>query len=54
MAKYSIKLGEIHLRSNKPITDEDKKRAIRELDAVDNVMVTISDDLEITSTVDRH
>jgi len=29
--RYAIKVGEIHLRSDRPITDEERRQAVREL-----------------------
>ena len=28
MARYAVKIGEIHLRSDKPITEKERKEAI--------------------------
>jgi len=53
MARYAIKIGEVHLRSDKPITGAERAEALRQLDGV-YVLTKTEDGLEITLNVDGH
>ena len=54
MRRYAIKLGEVFLSQNRPITDDDRKRAIDELRrrAEGGVIAELSDEAKLT--VDCH
>lgn len=53
MPKYAIKIGEVHLRSDKPITPEEHKKALKELRRADPLIAT-QDGLQVKLTIDRH
>lgn len=40
MSGYALKIGEIYLRSDKPITEEQRRRAVRYLIKANRSMVT--------------
>ena len=55
MKRYAVKIGEIHLVSNEPITEEARKKAVREVG--DNMGLVYTEDgltVEYSLTVNRH
>ena len=53
MPKYAVKIGEIMLTSDEPITTEQRKQALEEVKRADALIVT-ADGLVVKLTVDRH
>lgn len=52
MAMFSVKIGEIHLQSEEPISPEQRDRAIAELDAASDLKIaTTSDGLDVVGLV---
>lgn len=54
MSRYAVKIGEIHLKANKPITDEQRKQALELLTATCGTYMITVDDVEIALSVHRH
>lgn len=58
MPMYSVKIGEIHLTAERPLTSEDRKQAKEWLESgrVPIIMVEAADGVEMYAelTVDRH
>lgn len=52
MSRYAVKIGEIHLKANKPITDKQRKRALELLTATCGTYMITVDDVEIALSVD--
>lgn len=53
MPRYSVKLGEIHVRSDKPISMNERAEALRQLEGV-TVLTETEDGLEIVLRLDSH
>jgi hypothetical protein len=53
MPKYSVKIGVVHLESDKPITMAERKAAAKELKSADALIVT-KDGLVVKLSVDCH
>lgn len=51
--QYRVKIGEVHVHSDKPITPEERKNALKELKQANPLIVT-ADGLQIVLAVDRH
>lgn len=50
MSKYAVKIGEIQVRSDKPISEEERKRATKQLlQAYRGVLLITEDGLEVIS-----
>lgn len=58
MATYSVKIGEIDLTSDRPITDADRERATRRLaaygDGNNNVLVLSLDEGEVVLRIHQY
>ena len=53
MSRYAVKIGEVHIRSDKPITDEMRERAILKLER-DGTALISTIDFDVMLTVDGH
>ena len=53
MPNYSVKLGEIHVRSDRPITMEERAGALKQLSDV-SVLLETESGLEIVLRLDGH
>jgi hypothetical protein len=53
MSQYTVKLGEVYVKADRPITTEDRERVITVMDRRGRTVILIVDDMEVHVTLRR-